>query len=279
MVIGSGKTGMDTCVWLLEQGVAPEQIRWVRPRDSWALQRRFFQLDDLKLQSVEGTALQLESLAAATSLGDAYERLERDGLMLRLDREVRPTMCKAASLSDYEVELLRQIRQVIRLGHVRRITADRITLDEGEIPTGPGVVHVHCAAPGVPRDPAPPVFTDRQVTLGIITRVNISLSAAMIARVQAADLPLDVKNRLCPTPLRADGLADYFALVLRGLMAEFAWREYPDLRSWLEGARLNVTRRDPGRVADPALRELGRRIKDAIPAATANLARIREMPT
>ena len=47
VVIGSGKTGMDTCVWLLEQGVAPEDIRWVRPRDPWMLQRRFFQLDEL----------------------------------------------------------------------------------------------------------------------------------------------------------------------------------------------------------------------------------------
>jgi hypothetical protein len=278
VVIGSGKTGMDTCVWLLEQGVAPDDIRWVRPRDGWMLQRRFFQVEDLSLLAMEGTVLTLEALAAASELGDAYERLERDGVTVRLDPEVRPTMCRAASLSDYEVALLRQIRQVIRLGHVRRITSDRIVLDHGDVPTGPGVVHVHCAAPGLPHEPASPVFADGRVTLGIVTRVSISLSAAMIARVQAEDLPLDVKNRLCPTPLHLDGLAGYFAMVLSGLGAEFAWREHPGLRSWLEGARLNTLRRDRQRGVGDEVRELGRRIGGCVAAAAANLARIAQLP-
>lgn len=94
VVIGSGKTGMDCCAWLLEQGVAPEDIRWVRPRDVWTLQRRFFQIEDLALSSVQGLALQVEALAAASDLDDAYERLERDGVTVRLDPEVRPTMSK-----------------------------------------------------------------------------------------------------------------------------------------------------------------------------------------
>ena len=122
------------------------------------------------------------------------------------------------------------------------------------MPTTPGTVHVHCAAPGLPREPAPPVFADGRVTLGIVTRISISLSAAMIARVEVEDLPLEVKNRLCPTPLRPDGLAGYFAMLLSGLGAEFAWREHPGLRSWLEGARLNITRRGPDRGVDPELR-------------------------
>ena len=279
VVIGSGKTGQDTCVWLLEQGVAAENIGWVRPRDVWTLQRRYFQVDDLVQLSVEGLALQVEALAAASDLDDAYARLERDGVMLRLDPEVRPTMCKGGSLSDYEVGLLRQIRQVIRLGHVRRITPDRILLDDGEVPTGPGVVHVHCAAPGLPSGPGSPVFADGQVTLGIVTRVSISLSAAMIARVQVEDLPLEVKNHLCPTPLHLDGLAGYFSLLLSGLGAELAWRGHPGLRSWLEGARLNVTRREPGRETDPELHELGRRIGGCVEAAAANLARISRGPS
>lgn len=34
VVVGAGKTGMDACIWLLEQGVDPDQIRWIMPRDS-----------------------------------------------------------------------------------------------------------------------------------------------------------------------------------------------------------------------------------------------------
>lgn len=42
-VLGGGKTAMDTCTWVLERGVAPEGIRWVRPRDAWTLDRAFLQ--------------------------------------------------------------------------------------------------------------------------------------------------------------------------------------------------------------------------------------------
>ena len=33
VVAGSGKTATDACIWLLDRGVDPEAIVWVRPRD------------------------------------------------------------------------------------------------------------------------------------------------------------------------------------------------------------------------------------------------------
>ena len=42
-VIGAGKTAMDTCSWLLDAGVDPDDIRWIRPRDGWFLNRAFMQ--------------------------------------------------------------------------------------------------------------------------------------------------------------------------------------------------------------------------------------------
>jgi hypothetical protein len=30
---------MDTCLWLLRHGVAPEQLTWIKPRDAWLLNR------------------------------------------------------------------------------------------------------------------------------------------------------------------------------------------------------------------------------------------------
>ena len=38
-VIGGGKTAMDTCTWLLAEGVDPGRIRWIRPRDGWLFNR------------------------------------------------------------------------------------------------------------------------------------------------------------------------------------------------------------------------------------------------
>ena len=42
-IIGAGKTAMDTCNWLLDEGVDPGRIRWIRPRDGWLFNRAFFQ--------------------------------------------------------------------------------------------------------------------------------------------------------------------------------------------------------------------------------------------
>ena len=39
VIVGAGKTGMDACVWLLRHGVSPERLTWIKPRDSWILDR------------------------------------------------------------------------------------------------------------------------------------------------------------------------------------------------------------------------------------------------
>ena len=38
-VVGSGKTGIDACLWLLQHAVDPADITWVMPRDAWLFDR------------------------------------------------------------------------------------------------------------------------------------------------------------------------------------------------------------------------------------------------
>src|SRR5688572_4374050 len=45
VVTGSGKTATDACIWLLQNGVDPDHICWVRPRDPWMLNRAVIQPD------------------------------------------------------------------------------------------------------------------------------------------------------------------------------------------------------------------------------------------
>ena len=45
VIVGSGKTATDACVWLLDSGVEPDPICWVRPRDPWMLNRAVIQPD------------------------------------------------------------------------------------------------------------------------------------------------------------------------------------------------------------------------------------------
>ncbi len=45
VIVGSGKTATDACVWLLGRGVDPDAICWVRPREPWMLNRAVIQPD------------------------------------------------------------------------------------------------------------------------------------------------------------------------------------------------------------------------------------------
>ena len=43
VVVGGGKTAIDSCLWLLGNGVHPDGIRWIVPRDQWMLDRASIQ--------------------------------------------------------------------------------------------------------------------------------------------------------------------------------------------------------------------------------------------
>ncbi len=77
MVVGAGKTGMDACIWLLEQRRRPEQIRWIVPRDSWVLRRGNFQPGAEHFarfcQEHRGPG---EAVASAIGIDDLFLRLE-----------------------------------------------------------------------------------------------------------------------------------------------------------------------------------------------------------
>src|SRR5262249_53680612 len=136
VVIGAGKTGIDACLWLLENGADPDAIRWIMPRDAWFLNRVNFQLGDEDFApTCAGVANQVEAVAQATSIQDVFARLEAFGELLRLDPAVQPTAYHCATVTQPELAELRRIRHVIRLGRVKRIERDMIVLQQGEVPT------------------------------------------------------------------------------------------------------------------------------------------------
>jgi hypothetical protein len=140
----------------------------------------------------------MEAAAGASSADDLFDRLEAAGQLRRIDPTVRPTMHKGATISDWEIELLRGIQNVERRGHVRAIERDRIVFDEGTAPTGPGHVHVHCTAEGLARQPIVPIFDGGRITLQPIRLGLPPPAAALIAFVEAHRDENAEKNRLCP---------------------------------------------------------------------------------
>ncbi|HEX7265662.1 MAG TPA: NAD(P)-binding protein, partial [Candidatus Dormibacteraeota bacterium] len=164
-VLGSGKTAVDACVWLLDNGVEPDRIRWIRPREAWFYDRRHFQPLDLVSGIIEGLALDAEAGAQASSIGDLFERLENTGRLVRVDPSRPATMFRGTMLSSRELDAVRQIKDVLRLGHIKRIEADRLLLDRGEAATRPEVVHIDCTALGLNNAPGTPIFQPGKIVL------------------------------------------------------------------------------------------------------------------
>lgn len=243
VVIGAGKTASDACVWLLSNGVDSDDIQWIKPREPWLQNRRYVQPGVLAGSMIEGLALQMEAAAQATSLDDLFERLEASGFMRRVDRNVRPTMSKGATLiGDWEIDLLRRIKNVVRLGHVRRIERDQIVLEHGTVPTSTRHLHVHCAASGLRRRPALPTFAGDRITLQTLGGQVITFNAALVAFVEAHRADDAEKNRLCPTTQYANTPRDWVRIKLADMAAERVWSKEADVQDWLRRARLYPAR-------------------------------------
>jgi hypothetical protein len=274
VIVGAGKTAMDACVWLLQNGVAPAAIQWIKPREAWLVNRSFTQPGTLVTSLLEGIALQLEAAAKATSVDDLLDRLEASAQLLRVDRSVRPTMYKAATIGEWEIALLRRIENVVRLGHVRRIERDQIVLEQGSVPTTPGSLHVHCAAEGLRRPPSLPIFAADRITLQPVRSGLVPFNAALVAFVEAHRNDDAEKNRLCPPNPYPDAPLDWARGLLIQMAAERAWSKQADITDWLERSRLNATRGLRDHFGEPRAQEAAKRFAENIRTGIAKLTEL-----
>ncbi len=238
-VIGTGKTALDTCVWLLSNGVPASAIQWVRPREGWWLNRRFNQPGEGFPDFFAGVGLQFKAMAQAASVDDLFARLEAEGYFLRVDTMVTPTMSRGAMVSEAELALLRQIDDVVRRGHVRRIERDRILFDGSSVPTSPDTLHVHCAAAGLAHPPLRPIFETGRVTLQPLFWSFACFPAALLGVIEASIADTAEKNQLCPPILYWDKPRDYLSSYLALMAHERARTAHPAVAAWAKDTRLN----------------------------------------
>lgn len=273
-VLGSGKTAADACIWLLDNGVDADRIRWIRPRDAWFHDRRHFQPLDLVAGIMEGLALDAEAGALASSMADVVERLEHTGRLVRVDPSQPATMYRGTMLSSRELDALRQIKDVVRLGHVRRIEADRILLDRGEDATRAEVVHVDCTAFGLNNAPGTPIFQPGRIVLQQVRHLSPCFNAALIAFVEAHRDEDAAKNRLCPPNPYPSSIDDWPGMMTRTWRAESRWLREPDVSEWMAGSRLNLLRDLPEHMAEPEAQAAVERFLTHVPAAIERLGRL-----
>jgi hypothetical protein len=252
-VLGAGKTAVDACTWLLDNDVEPDRIRWVRPREMWFHDRGQFQPLEQVGGIIHGISLDAEAGAQAADVGDLFERLEASGRLTRIDPSRPATMYRGTMLSAGELRAVREIDNVVRLGHVRAIEADRIVLEHGEVETGPDVLHVDCTALGLRNAPAAPVFQPGRIVLQQARYLSPCFNAALSGFVEARRDDDAEKNALCPPNPYPSRVEDWPGMVTRGWTAEQRWLTEPDIARWIATSRLNLLRALPEHAAEPAV--------------------------
>jgi hypothetical protein len=274
VIVGAGKTATDACVWLLANGVDPDGICWVRSREPWMLNRAMVQPDPVVFL---GTAADIMQAAArATSPDEVFLLLEEAGVMFRLDPSVRPTMAKVPTLGRWELDALRTIERVVRLGHLRRVQADRLVLDHGEVAIGHRAVVVHCAASGLRYRPLVPIWGRGAITVQPIQLGFACFGAALAGYVEATLEDSDeLKNRLCPPSPFSNTPADWALQQVLGAQASFS--SLPPLKAWADGVALNPGRIPADLAGSAAVTAAQERLWDVAAAGLGRLAELAAM--
>ncbi len=273
VVVGGGKTAIDSCLWLLSNDVEPDSIRWIVPRDQWMLDRAYIQpgpefVDRVMLRQAET----MEIVASSTSIDEMFDELLDRGVLLQLDPRVRPTMYRCCTVTTSEMDQLRRIENVIRLGRVRRIGTDSIELEGGQIPTTDQTVHIDCTSDGLAKRPVEPVFEGDHIRLQTVRTCQQAFSAAFVAHVEATEADEATKNEVCAVVPHPNDTLDWVRTTLENTLNSVKWNSDPGLKEWLIDARLDGFGRLRGRSdRTSSQEELLRRIVAATPDALRNL--------
>jgi hypothetical protein len=272
VIVGSGKTATDAIIWLIANGVAADRIVWVRPRDPWMLNRATVQP---KPEVALGLAADtMEASAAAESLDDLFFRLEEAGVMLRVDKHVVPSMAKTPTLAEWELDVLRTIDNVVRLGHIKEVTSREVVLSQGSVPLPAGSLVVHCAAAGLQYPPLVPIWEPDKIRLQT-SRVGFPcFNAALIGYVEATRDDDGERNRLCPTNTLPDTPLSWAQMQVRGTLAARAFGAEPDIAQWANACALNPARVLPSQREEPDVKAAAARLADAAPAGLARMAEL-----
>ncbi|MEM7460224.1 MAG: NAD(P)/FAD-dependent oxidoreductase [Pseudomonadota bacterium] len=241
-IIGGGKTGTDSIMWLLNRGFDPDKITWIVPRDAWFLNRVNFQTIDQKFfdDTVGGQARAVEIYAAAESVTDLEDRMEAAGLWQRIDTSVRPTMFHASIMTETEVATLRSIKNVIRKGYVQRIEPGRLIMDQAEVEIAEDTLFIDCTASAFKNyvGVRVPVFQPDEIHVQVIRQFQPCYSAGLIACIEA-HIPEDEKNNYSRPAPGIDTVQDVLLVLAAAMENTVMWMQSPAIAEWRNKSRLD----------------------------------------
>ena len=232
VVIGAGKTGIDTILFLLGQGVSPARLQWIVSNDAWLWDRAVIQ-PGIALTMVTSM---VRSIADAAGIDDLFLRLEQAGIVCRIDTGILPVKWRCATVDRRELTELRRVDDVVRLGRVQRVGTREIRLDDGTVDVAEDTLFVDCSANGLAQRDPRPLFSPGLVTLQSVLMCQQTFSAALIARVELLGVGDTQRNRICaavPHPEHTEDLPGCLLTSTQNLLN--CSRRLP---RWLRASRL-----------------------------------------
>ena len=240
VIIGGGKTGIDACLWLLENKVEPDRITWIVSRDAWLINRHNIQPAEAFFETTFGAiADQFGAITKANSIAQIFDNLEETGVLLRIDKTVRPTMFHGATVSPLELTALQKIKKTVRLGRVQRIENDQIILEKGTIQTTTNHVHVDCSASALSNAEIKTVFEEDVITPQTVRSYQPVFSASFIAYVEANYKDAETKNKLCQVVPLPNHDTDWISMTEAQMVNQLIWSQDRTLREWIKNNRLD----------------------------------------
>ena len=133
---------------------------------------------------IDTAADTMEAARRPRSLDDLFLRLEASGVMLRIDRDVLPTMAKTPTLAEWELDLLRTHRERSPARAHQRVETGRFVLDEGTVAIAAGRAG-RALRGGRPAVSAAVPIWDREIRLQPVRAGFPCFSAALGGYVEA----------------------------------------------------------------------------------------------
>jgi hypothetical protein len=245
IILGAGKTAMDTGVWLLEAGVDPKNIGWVRPRDSWLFNRKYLQPAYSHLEELMDFQLAQMRAAASSNSGDEmFAKLGQSGHMLRLSPDITPSMFHFAVISETEIALLSTIKQVYRQGRVTGLEPAAMSFGEERVEVPKDTLFIDCTASAVPfeaRGSDRPFFDGDTITPQLVQTPFVPYSAALAAFLEVNFETDEERNALAPLAPLTDTTSTYPAAFLANLRSTGLLSQNAKVSAWNAKSRLHPT--------------------------------------
>lgn len=266
VIAGSGKTAVDVCLWLLENQVDPGRILWVMPRDSWFLDRRFFQTSEEYFDfRLNYSIKESEAIINADDVEELFKHLDADEILLRLDKEITPTSFKCATVTKAELAALRNIKNVVRKGYVTSIEKGQMHLTGGTKETHPEAIYVDCTASAISDVKSRPVFEGDNIYVQGVRACQPTFSAAFLAFLESTGRNEKEKNALTVPVNYPIDAEDWVRQKFISGQNQFAWIRDPEISAWLKTCRLDgfTASKRPTELSE-AQEKLAQRYKDSV---------------